>query len=142
MSDTHRDVEIERIGDGGYLARNVRGGELRFGTQDESDFSPVELLMVAIAGCAAVDIEVVTSRRAEPTRFVARVDAEKVKEPEGSILRELAVTFDVRFPEGEAGDAARAVLPRALQISHDRSCTVSRTVEAASPIAMRLAELD
>lgn len=142
MSDTHRTVEIERIGDGGYLARNVRGGELRFGSQDESDFGPLELLMVAIAGCSAVDVDAVTARRAEPTRFVARVDAEKLREADGSILREIVVTFDVRFPDGEEGDAARKVLPRALQISHDRSCTVSRTVEAASPVTMRLAELD
>ena len=142
MTDTHRSVDIERIGDGGYVARNDRGGELRFGSSDESDFGPLELLMVAIAGCSAVDVDAVTSRRAEPTRFVARVDAEKVREDDGSILRDIVVTFDVRFPEGAAGDAARAALPRALQVSHDHACTVSRTVEAASPVTMRLAALD
>jgi len=142
MTDTHRTVDVELHPDGGYVARNVGGGELRFGSDDPADFTPVELLMVAIAGCASVDVEVVTSRRAEPTRFLARVDAQKLREHAGSILRDIEVTFDVRFPDGEAGDAARAVLPRALQIAHDRSCTVSRTVEAASPVTMRLAALD
>ncbi len=142
MTDTHRSLRIERAGEGAYLARNDRGGELRFGTSDESDFSPVELLMVAIAGCSAVDVEVVTGRRSEPTRFVAQVDAEKLREPDGSILREIVVTFDVRFPQDEAGDAARQVLARALQISHDHSCTVSRTVETGVPVTMRLGRLD
>ena len=142
MSDTHRTVDVERTAPGTYVARNVRGGELRFGTGEETDFSPVELLMAAIAGCSSVDIETVTGRRAEPTRFLARVDAEKIVEQGGSVLREIGVTFDVRFAEGEAGDAARAVLPRALQVSHDRSCTVSRTVEAAGTVTVGLAELD
>ena len=142
MTDTHRTVDVERHPDGGYIARNVGGGELRFGSDDPADFTPVELLMVAIAGCASVDVEVVTGRRAEPTRFLARVDAQNLREDDGSILRDIEVSFDVRFPEGEAGDAARAVLPRALQVSHDRSCTVSRTVEAVSPISMKLAQLD
>ncbi len=73
---------------------------------------------------------------------LARVDAEKLREPDGSILREIVVTFDVQFPEGPEGDAAREVLPRALQISHDRSCTVSRTVEAGVPVDVRLGAVD
>ena len=40
------------------------------------------------------------------------------------------------FPEGAEGDAARAALPRSLQQSHDRLCTVSRTVELGTPVAI------
>ena len=46
----------------------------------------------------------------------------------------IEVVFDVVFPEGEAGDAARTVLPVAITKSHDRLCTVSRTVELGTPI--------
>lgn len=45
------------------------------------------------------------------------------------------MTFQVRFPEGEAGDAARAVLPEMVTRSHDRLCTVTRTVERGTPVA-------
>jgi putative redox protein len=44
------------------------------------------------------------------------------------------VTFRVAFPDGEGGDKARAILPEVVQISHDRLCTVSRTVELGTPI--------
>jgi putative redox protein len=44
----------------------------------------------------------------------------------------------VRFPEGEAGDAARTVLPRTVALSHDKHCTVSRTVERGTPITPRI----
>lgn len=42
------------------------------------------------------------------------------------------------FPDGEAGDAARAVLPKAVAESHDRLCTVGRTVELPTPVEMRI----
>ena len=48
------------------------------------------------------------------------------------------MTFRIAFPSGPDGDAARAVLPEAVQRSHDRLCTVGRTVELATPIATRI----
>jgi len=41
------------------------------------------------------------------------------------------------FPAGADGDAARAVLPDAIRKSHDRLCTVGRTVELGTPITER-----
>ena len=52
------------------------------------------------------------------------------------MLRDIEMTFTLRFPEGESGDAARALLPRAAKASHDRSCTVSRTVESGVPVSV------
>lgn len=135
-----RGVDIERTAPGTYLARNARGGELRVSAAGDADFTPVELLLVALGACSAVDVDTVTARRAEPGRFAVRVEADKVRVDGASALQDIAVTFDVRFPEGPDGDAARAVLPRALQVSHDRSCTVSRTVEVGTPVAIRLAD--
>jgi hypothetical protein len=48
------------------------------------------------------------------------------------------VTFRIRFPDGEQGDKARTLLPDAIKKSHDRLCTVSRTVELGTPIANRI----
>jgi len=44
------------------------------------------------------------------------------------------VTFRITFPEGEGGDKARALLPDAVKKSHERLCTVSRTVEQGTPV--------
>jgi uncharacterized OsmC-like protein len=46
----------------------------------------------------------------------------------------------VSFPEGAEGDAARAILPRAVKLSHDRLCTVSRTVEIGTPVKSTVAQ--
>jgi putative redox protein len=116
-----------------------RLAELRFGSKADDAFSPVELLLAAIAGCSAVDVDVVTGRRSPALTFSARVDAEKVNDGGGNLLRDIRLTFDITFPEGEAGDAAREILPRVVRTSHDRTCTVSRTIEAGTPITTAIA---
>jgi uncharacterized OsmC-like protein len=87
-----------------------------------------------------MDTDVVTSRRVEPTAFTVTVSGDKVSDHEtGNRMDNLAVTFEVRFPESEAGDAARALLPRTVALSHDKLCTVSRTVERGTQVTARIA---
>jgi uncharacterized OsmC-like protein len=67
------------------------------------------------------------------------VTGDKVRdESGGNLLRNLVVELTVRFPDGGRGDQARDALPRAVQLSHDRLCTVSRTVQLGTPVAPRL----
>lgn len=136
--DPRRSVAITRTSAGRYTAVNGRGGVLNFGTGDVDDFTPVELFLTAIGGCTAVDVDILTTRRAEPESFVVQVDGDKVRDEGGNRMEELSVTFRVRFPEGEDGDAARALLPDAMARSHDRLCTVSRTVELGTPVTARI----
>jgi len=134
MDQDQRRVTLERLDEGVYLARNARGAELRFGSKADDAFSPVELLLAAIAGCTSVDVDVVTGRRATADSFGATIDARYVRDETGNRLADIHLSLQVSFPDGEAGDAARAILPRVLKNSHDRTCTVSRTIEAGTPV--------
>ncbi len=134
----HRSIRLERIENSRYTASNDRGGQINMGTGAGTDFTPVELLLAAIGGCTAVDVDILTSRRAEPDTFEVLVDAEKVRDAAGNHLTDLLVTFRISFPGGEAGDRARALLPDAVRKSHDRLCSVGRTVELGTPIATRI----
>ena len=134
----HRGVRLQRIENSRYIASNDRGGQITIGAGTGTDFTPVDLLLAAIGGCTAIDVDLLTSRRAEPDAFEIGVDAEKVRDAAGNHLTDLLVTFRISFPDGEAGDKARALLPDAVKKSHDRLCTVSRTVEIGTPIATRI----
>jgi putative redox protein len=138
--DTHRQVSIERIANSRYTVTNDRGGQITIGTGTGTgtDFTPVELLLTAIGGCTAADVDILTSRRAEPRRFEVEVDAEKIRDSGGNHLTGITVTFRIAFPDGEAGDKARAILPDVVRQSHERLCTVSRTVELGTPITPRI----
>jgi putative redox protein len=139
MTDSaHRGVRLERIENSRYIATNDRGGQISIGKGEGTDFTPVDLLLAGIGGCTAIDVDILTSRRAEPEAFEVLVDAEKVRDAAGNHLTDIVVTFRIRFPEGEAGDKARALLPDAVKKSHERLCTVSRTVELGTPIATRI----
>lgn len=137
-ASAHRRVTIERVANSEYIATNARGGQIKMATGGNADFTPVELLLAAIGGCTAVDVDILTSRRAEPEEFEVAVDAEKTRDASGNHLSDVMVTFRIRFGEGEGGDKARTLLPDAVQKSHDRLCTVGLTVERGTPIATRI----
>jgi putative redox protein len=139
MADGHRQVSIARDAVTKYTATNERGGTIAIGSGGDADFTPVELLLAAIGGCTAIDVDVVTSRRAEPAEFTVQVEGEKIRDALGSRMTDLAVTFRVSFPAGEGGDAARALLPDAARRSHDSLCSVSKTVELGTPVTSTIA---
>jgi putative redox protein len=104
------------------------------GSGDDPDFTPVELLLAALAGCSAIDVDLITGKRAQPTSLDVSAEGDKVRDDRGNRLVDLRITFDVRFPDGEDGDRAREALPRAIAQSRDRLCTVGRTVQVGGPI--------
>jgi uncharacterized OsmC-like protein len=135
---TRRSVLLRRTEPGRFAVSNDRGGQIVFGTGTDTDFTPTELLLAAIAGCTAIDVDILTSRRSQPDSFDVAIAADKIRDDAGNRLTGIAVTFTIRFPGGEAGDAARAVLPEAVQRSHDRLCTVGRTVEVGTAITTHI----
>ena len=136
--DSKRSVVVERTSRGQFVATNTRGGTISFGTApengQETGFTPVELFLAAIGGCTAVDVDIATGRHAEP------VTGDKVSDDLGNRMTNLQVTFAVTFPDGEGAERARAILPRAVRTSHDRLCTVSRTVEVGTPVTTTVAD--
>ena len=139
--DSRRSIDLTRIGAGRYKATNSRGGVLPIGSGGDPDFTPVELLLAALAGCSAIDVDAITGKRASALSFDVRAEGDKVRDEGGNHLVDLRVTFDVRFPDGEDGDRAREVMPRSIEQSRDRLCTVGRTVALGEPVAYATGDL-
>ena len=129
-----RSIDLVKIGAGRYKATNRRGGVLPIGSGDDPDFTPVELLLAALAGCGAIDVDLITGKRAWATAFAVLAEGHKVRDDQGNRLVDLRLTFDLTFPEGEDGDRAREAMPRALAQTRDRLCTVGRTVAVGAPV--------
>lgn len=138
-TDTTRSVELTRREQGHYVATNSRGDSITIGTGQDASFTPVELLLAAVAGCSAADVDFITGKRAEPTTFDVTSSGEKISDDQGNRMTDLALDFDVEFPADASGDRAREALERSIKQSRDRLCTVGRTVQTDSPIAYQLA---
>jgi putative redox protein len=131
---TLRSVDLHQIGEHRWMATNRRGGGVSIGPGDDPDFTPVELLLAALAGCGAADLDHIAGKRAPFESFRARAEGHKVRDEGGNHMVGLTVTFDVTFAAGEAGDAAREIMPRTVQQIEDRLCTVARTVTLGDPV--------
>jgi putative redox protein len=136
--ENRREITLSRLRKARFVARNDRGGELEFGEGDDEAFSPVELLLAAIAGCNAIDVDYITAKRAEADRFEMRVSASKIRDEHGNRLVDILLRFEVDFPDTEGGAAATEVLPSAVRRSRDRLCTVGRTVVVGTPITVEV----
>jgi putative redox protein len=138
--DNVRTVDISRLTKGVYVATNRHGVKMVFGHDNTQMFSPVELMLTAIAGCSGTDIDFITSKRSEPSSFKLRITGDKVRDETGkNHVANISFTVDIDFPDGEEGDAARGVLERAVHQSHDRLCSVSQTIVRGTPIAVTIA---
>ena len=126
--ENYRQTRIERIDRLHYRAHGANGATLDFGV-GEGLLTPVELLLAAIAGCSSVDVDAGTSRRSTPEVFEVLVSALKLTEDGAVRLDEVQVDFDVRFPADEQGAKAQKMVDRLIQLSEQKDCTVSRTVE-------------
>lgn len=129
-----REVTLQRLSKGRYRATNKTGDTLVVGEGGDGSFTPVELLLTAIAACSAIDIDYIVGKRDEPTRFQLGSRGTKVRDAGGNHLTDIVVTFDASFADSEAGSAAKEVFPRAVEMSQSRLCTVSRTVALGAPI--------
>lgn len=134
QNPTHS-VELIRTATNRYVARNAAGVEVTFGRGDDL-MSPVELLLAATAGCSSIDVDTVTSRSSEPAEFKVEASGNKIAEDSGgSRLEDLNLSFNLSFPDDEGGRKAAGLVDRLVKLSHDKYCTVSRTVEHGTPVA-------
>ena len=137
--DTLRYVELTRQRKARYVATNRRGGSIEVGEGDDAAFTPVELLLTALAACTAMDVDYIVGKRAEAESGWLRSSAHKVRDEAGNHLVDLKVILDLRYPEGAGGESARTALPMAVQRSNDRLCTVGRTVQIGTPVLATMA---
>jgi uncharacterized OsmC-like protein len=123
-------VTVERTDDGGYVARNVRGAEVRFTGNGGPEFTPVELLLAALGGCNIVTVEPLTAQRGHRlTRLAATVEGEKERPAR---LVSVTMTYDVALPEGD--NQAQAVFEKVAERVHERYCTVSQALRESVPV--------
>ena len=89
----------------------------------------MELVLMGVAGCSSIDmISILKKQRQEITSFKADVEGERVQVGDAKPFKEITVVFSL---EGVINEDKAA---RAAQLSFDKYCSVSKTIEPTATI--------
>lgn len=128
-------VKLNRINnDYHFELQNERGHKVYLDSRAEyggSDLapSPMELLLMGVAGCSAIDIiSILKKQRQQIEGYYAEVEGERVEVGEAKPFKEIKVTI---FLEGDI-DAVKA--EKAAELSFEKYCSVSKTLEPTANI--------
>lgn len=132
-------VTLNRVNDAFHFKlKNERGHEVdvdsrpEFGGNDMGP-SPMELVLMGVAGCSAIDmISILKKQRQEIISFKAEVEGERVQVGEAKPFKEIMVVFYLEGPINEEKAA------RAAQLSFEKYCSVSKTLEPTATIKYKV----
>lgn len=117
---------LERVGKGSYVGYNSKGAAVRVGHGDE-EFSPGQLLMLALAGCNATSADArYASVLGEDFKATVGVEADYDKETNRYLHMVIEIVTDMK----DLSDEEREKLESRVRRAIDRHCTVGHTLSA------------
>lgn len=133
---THGPIEVEWVGGSEFEAERRGAPKLRIDGNATSAPSPFDVLLAALATCAAIDVVAILQKQRTPVeRLHVRIEAQRVQ----ATPRRLAAAvlhFTIRAPGTTAAKAARAV-----ELSITKYCSVRSSLLAEAAVTWTV-ELD
>jgi putative redox protein len=123
-------VHLERINDVvQFEGTNASGDRLTIASNAEQDgVSPMEMTAMAVGGCSSIDILMILEKQRQLVdSFAVQVDAERADDHP-------RVFTDVHVHYTLTGDADPAKVRRAIDLSLDTYCSVSKMVDATAAV--------
>ena len=130
MADQWREIEAEWQGGGAFIGKNVSGGTVQMGKLDDRPgISPMELILVGLAGCTGVDIVDIMEKKREPLQALKVKVRAKRSEDFPKIFKEIEVTYLI-WGEGITTKSVE----RAIELSEEKYCSVSAMLMSVAEI--------
>ncbi|CRH66471.1 OsmC family protein [Gardnerella vaginalis 55152] len=129
-----RRIWVERLEDGSWQAQSDDGATLKFG-KGEGQFSPVELMQIALAGCTALSSQYAVEHALGEGKG-ARVLVNGTYDPEeGTYLRfQEDVTVDATNAKPALNDENAKELKERMERHINKGCTVKHTLERGAQV--------
>lgn len=131
-----RRIWVERLEDGSWQAQSDDGATLKFG-KGEGQFSPVELMQIALAGCTALSSQYAVEHALGEGKG-ARVLVNGTYDPEeGTYLRfQEDVTVDATSAKPALNDENAKELKERMERHINKGCTVKHTLERGAQVSV------
>lgn len=99
----------------------------------DTGFRPTQLLLAAVGGCSAIDVVMILKKQKQRIdSFEIEVDGEKEAVEEYSLFRNIVIHFKLK------GEIELEKAERAVQLSIDKYCSVSKTLEPTAKITYKV----
>lgn len=125
-------VELKRLDDAFHFeAKNEEGNVIHFDGSPKigghgNGVSPMQSLLMAIGGCSAIDIVMILKKqKQEITDFQISIEGDREQGKEPSLWEKAHVQFKLK------GTIEKEKAERAVQLSMEKYCSVSKTLEKA-----------
>jgi putative redox protein len=132
-------VNLQRSGDGfAFDVTNAEGNKMEIDTTlanggQGKGFSPMQLLLVAVGGCSAIDmVHILKKQRQDIVSFSVEVDGEREKVEDYSVWKTITIHYKLKGTI----DVEKAL--RAAKLSHEKYCSVSKALEHSSQINFKV----
>lgn len=103
-------------------------GSEAIGGQNQG-FRPMQMLLVALGSCASMDVISILQKQKQPIDdYSVIVDGERDQDQVPSLFREIHVKFQF------TGDLDPAKVKRAIKLSMEKYCSVTKTLEETALI--------
>jgi putative redox protein len=121
MDQTWKKVSAQWQGEMKFLGKSQTGGSVQMGTIDEqSGISPMELLLLGVAGCTGIDIVHILGKKRIPLeKFEVRVRGKRA-EDHPKVYTEIVVEYLFW-----ADHLSTKAVEQAIQLSEEKYCSAS-----------------
>ncbi|MBK7708148.1 MAG: OsmC family protein [Acidobacteria bacterium] len=131
MSDIQAKAVVQWAGDDLYIGTSPSGHSITVDTKGENKTapSPVELLMIAVAGCTAVDVvSILQKKRQKITAYRAEISGTRREDHPRAFT-----SFHIHHLV-YGHDVSEQAVARAIELSDTKYCSVAATVRPAAEI--------
>ncbi|GAB4435117.1 MAG: OsmC family protein [Anaerolineales bacterium] len=138
MADTWKEVSTTWRGGKTFIGENPAGGKVNTGSlQDSAQISPIELLLVGLAGCTGVDVVgILEKKKVALTDFKINVRGKRAK-AHPRVYTEIEVEYLFWSENLKAKDAEQAI-----KLSEEKYCSASAMLAKTAKITSTYKILD
>ncbi len=130
MDDGWREVIAEWKGDGSFIGSNFSGGNVQMGTlEGKPGLSPMELLLIGLAGCTGIDIANTLKKKRLPLDSLQVKVRGKRAETHPRVYTEIEVVYLI---SGDRLD--NESVEHAIQLSEEKYCSAGAMLREVAKI--------
>jgi putative redox protein len=130
MSQEWKEVSAEWQGEMGFIGKNQSGGSIQMGTiSQHPGVSPMELLLLGVAGCTGIDIvHILGKKRITLDQFEVRVRGKRADD-HPKIYTEIEIEYLFW-----AEELSTKAVEQAIELSEEKYCSASAMMSKSAEI--------